>query len=62
MKRGDVQIEVNEGMLTIRGEKMAEKEEKTGTARLIERSWGSFERRLSTASNGTSAFRMSGSR
>jgi HSP20 family protein len=44
VKREDVNIELNEGMLSIRGEKREEKEQKTGSARLIERSWGAFER------------------
>jgi HSP20 family protein len=44
IRREDVQIEVNEGMLTIRGEKKEEKETKNGNARLVERSYGSFER------------------
>lgn len=44
MKREDVKIEVNEGMLTIRGEKKAEREEKTANARLVERTYGAFER------------------
>jgi HSP20 family protein len=44
MKREDVHIEVNEGMLTLRGEKREHKEEKTGNARLVERTYGAFER------------------
>jgi HSP20 family protein len=44
MKREDVHIEVNEGMLTLRGEKREQKEEKNGNARLVERTYGAFER------------------
>jgi HSP20 family protein len=44
MKRDDIQIDINEGMLTIRGEKKVEREEKTDHARLVERSYGMFER------------------
>lgn len=42
----DVDISINNDVLTIRGEKKAEKEEKNQTYRLIERSYGSFERSL----------------
>lgn len=42
----DVEISIANDILTIRGEKKAEKEEKTKTYRLVERSYGSFERSL----------------
>lgn len=42
----DVQINVSDNILTIRGEKKAEKEQKDKNYRLIERSYGSFERSL----------------
>lgn len=42
----DVQINVADNLLTIRGEKKAEKEEKDKDYRLVERSYGSFERTL----------------
>lgn len=42
----DVQINVSDNVLTIRGEKKAEKEQKDKNYRLIERSYGSFERSL----------------
>jgi len=42
----DVEINVADNILTIRGEKKAEKEEKNKTYRLVERSYGSFERSL----------------
>ncbi len=40
----DVEISVADGMLTIRGEKKFEKDEKKKNYRLVERSYGSFER------------------
>jgi HSP20 family protein len=42
----DVEITIANDILTIRGEKKAEKEEKKKNYRLIERSYGSFERSL----------------
>lgn len=42
----DVQINVSDNLLTIRGEKKAEKEEQDKNYRLIERSYGSFERTI----------------
>ena len=42
--RDDVAVEVEEGMLTIRGEKKSEREEKKERRRWIERSYGSFTR------------------
>jgi HSP20 family protein len=44
MDEKDVEISVADGMLTIRGEKKFEKDEKKKSYRLIERSYGSFER------------------
>ena len=46
LEEKDVQINVADNVLTIRGEKKAEKEEKDKNYRLIERSYGSFERSL----------------
>jgi HSP20 family protein len=46
LEEKDVQINVADNLLTIRGEKKAEKEEKDKNHRLIERSYGSFERTL----------------
>ena len=46
LEEKDVQINVADNILTIRGEKKAEKEEKDKNYRLVERSYGSFERRL----------------
>jgi HSP20 family protein len=42
----DVQLNFADGVLTIRGERTAEKEEKDKNCRLIERSYGSFERSI----------------
>ena len=42
----DVQVNVADNLLTIRGEKNAEKEQKDKNYRLVERSYGSFERTL----------------
>jgi HSP20 family protein len=41
-----VQVNFADGVLTIRGEKKAEKEEKDKNYRLVERSYGSFERSI----------------
>ena len=46
LEEKDVQINVADNLLTIRGEKKAEKEEKDKNYRLIELSYGSFERTL----------------
>jgi HSP20 family protein len=46
LEEKDVQINVADNLLTIRGEKKAEKEEKDKNYRLIERSYGAFARTL----------------
>ena len=46
LEEKDVQVNVADNILTIRGEKKAEKEQKEKNYRLIERSYGSFERSL----------------
>jgi len=46
LEEKDVQINLADNVLTIRGEKKAEKEEKDKTFRLVERSYGSFLRSL----------------
>ncbi len=46
LEEKDVQINVSDNVLTIRGEKKAEKEQKDKNFRLVERSYGSFERSL----------------
>jgi HSP20 family protein len=44
LEQGDVQITVADGVLTIRGEKKSEREEKDKSYRLVERSYGAFSR------------------
>jgi HSP20 family protein len=44
LEEKDVQINIADDVLTIRGEKKTEKEEKEGDYKLIERSYGSFYR------------------
>ncbi len=46
LEEKDVQINVADNLLTIRGEKKAEKEEKDKNYRIVERSYGAFERTL----------------
>jgi HSP20 family protein len=46
LEETDVQINLSDNLLTIRGEKQAEKEQKDKNYRLVERSYGSFERTL----------------
>jgi HSP20 family protein len=46
LEEKDVQINLSDNLLTIRGEKRAEKEQKDKNYRLVERSYGSFERTL----------------
>jgi len=46
LEEKDVQVNIADNILTIRGEKKAEKEEKDKNYRLIERSYGAFSRTL----------------
>ncbi len=46
LEEKDVQVNVADNVLTIRGEKKAEKEEKDKDYHLVERSYGAFERSL----------------
>ena len=46
LEEKDVQINIADNILTIRGEKKAEKEQKDKNYRLVERSYGAFERTL----------------
>ena len=46
LEEKDVQVNVADNLLTIRGEKKAEKEQKAKNHRLVERSYGMFERTL----------------
>lgn len=45
--KDDVKVELSEGMLTIRGEKKSEREQKKEHARYVERVYGSFSRSFS---------------
>ena len=40
----DIQVTVRDGMLSLKGEKKSERDEKKDTYHLVERSYGSFER------------------
>ena len=51
VSKNDVKITLRENVLTIKGEKKAEKEEKDHNYHRIERSYGSFERAFSIPSN-----------
>jgi HSP20 family protein len=51
LEEKDVQVNLADNVLTIRGEKKAEKEEKDKNYRLVERSYGSFERSLELPEN-----------
>ncbi len=44
IRKDDVHVELQEGMLTIRGEKSSEREEKKEQRRYMERTYGSFSR------------------
>jgi HSP20 family protein len=51
VRKEDVQVELDQGMLTIRGEKTSEREEKKEQCRYTERSYGSFSRSFSLPSD-----------
>ncbi len=53
MNENDVQVIVREGVLSLKGEKKIERDEKKDTYHLVERNYGSFERsfRLSEGAN-----------
>lgn len=46
MNRSDVKIAINDGVLTVSGEKKFEKEDKARNYRLLERTYGAFSRSL----------------
>ena len=46
MEPGDIQVSMQESMLTVKGEKKQEKEEKTDNYYVAERSFGSFARSI----------------
>jgi HSP20 family protein len=50
-KKEDVQVEVQDGVLTIRGEKKSEREEEKEQRRYIERSYGMFSRSFTLPPN-----------
>jgi HSP20 family protein len=50
VKRDDVRVELQDGMLCLRGERRQEKEEKGKRFHRIERAYGQFERRLALPS------------
>ncbi len=50
-KREDVTVELSEGVLTIRGEKKSEREEKSERRCYVERSFGSFSRAFTLPSD-----------
>jgi HSP20 family protein len=45
-RKEDVHVELHEGVLTVRGEKTSEREEKKERSRYVERCYGSFSRSL----------------
>jgi len=47
VKKEDVTVELQDDVLTIRGEKKSEREEKKGKSHWVERSYGSFSRSFS---------------
>ena len=49
MDEKDVSVTLNNGVLTLKGEKKAEREEKKDDYRLTERSYGSFQRSFQVA-------------
>jgi HSP20 family protein len=51
VRKEDVQVELENGTLTIRGEKTSEREEKKEQCRYTERSYGSFSRSFSLPSD-----------
>jgi len=50
-KKDDVTVELHEGVLTLRGEKTSEREEKKDQARYVERSFGTFSRSFQLPAN-----------
>lgn len=50
-KKDDVSVELHENLLTIRGEKRNEREEKNEQRRYVERTYGSFSRSFTLPSN-----------
>jgi HSP20 family protein len=51
VRKDDVTVECQDGVLTIRGEKKSEREEKKEKSRYLERSYGAFSRSFTLPSN-----------
>jgi len=51
VKKEDVGVELENGVLTIHGEKKSEREEKKGKRRWVERTFGSFQRSFTLPAN-----------
>jgi len=51
VRKEDVSVEVNEGVLSVRGEKTSGREEKKERSRWVERSYGSFHRAFTLPAN-----------
>jgi HSP20 family protein len=54
VKRDDVTVELHEDVLTIRGEKKSEREEKKDRSHWLERTYGSFSRSFTLPANAVS--------
>lgn len=50
LTQDDVQLEIRDGALVMKGEKAEKKEEKDAQYRVVERAWGAFERSFSLPS------------
>lgn len=55
MKRSDISVDVRDGVLSIRGEKKSEREEKSEKRRYVERTFGSFSRAFTLPSDADEA-------
>jgi len=51
VRKEDVSVDVNEGVLSVRGEKTSGREEKKERSRWVERTYGSFHRALTLPAN-----------
>ena len=51
MKRSDISVDLHDGVLSIRGEKKSEREEKVEKRRYVERSFGAFSRAFTLPSD-----------
>jgi HSP20 family protein len=55
VKKGDLTLEIHEGVLTLRGEKKEEREETKDKARRLERRYGAFSRSFTLPSDADSS-------